>query len=365
MKRSAFFILLVVGLAHAGEQPYRKLDLHIVPTPIKSYRLLAMSMDDDGFIWAGAIHKVVHRYDPRTGKVENVPMPFLATASACLCTGKKVYILGQTYPKLIVYDRTTKKFSEVAYPSAKPNVWYGTEGIDGRHLYLFDRGSAGVIKWDTQTDAGKVIPWPYKAPFPSSGRFEPGDKAIWCNVWEAGGQYRPLGIARLDIEKNEFPGFFPFPKDGAGLKPYTEPATTLFLPYTLKGKVVPFDFKEKRWCQFLDVPQYGKLFGFMGGPTPHKGRYYFSLSTYNGTDTGCDGQPYHFCNAILEFDPHTRRFEFLTLEAKDAYYQVAYMLSAKGEFFATGSNIREKDCKLNRDRAGEVVFWQTRKPASN
>jgi hypothetical protein len=42
----------------------------------------------------------------------------------------------------------------------------------------------------------------------------------------------------------------------------------------MKGRSVPFDFKEKRRCQFLDVPQFGKLFGFMGGPTPHKGRHY-------------------------------------------------------------------------------------------
>lgn len=92
----------------------------------------------------------------------------------------------------------------------------------------------------------------------------------------------------------------------------------------MKGKIVPFDFKAKRWCQFLDVPQYGRLFGFMGGPIPHQGRYYFSLSTYNGTNTGCDGKPYHFCNAVLEFDPQTRRFEFPTLGVKGAYYQVAY-----------------------------------------
>ncbi len=136
------------------------------------------------------------------------------------------------------------------------------------------------------------------------------------------------------------------------------------MPYTLKGKIVPFDFKEKRWCKFLDVPQYGKLFGFMGGPMPHKGHYYFSLSTYNGTDIGCDGKPYHFCNAVLEFDPQTRRFDLPNLEVKDAYHQVAYMLSAKGEFFATGSNIREKDGKLNQARAGEVVFWQTVKPST-
>jgi hypothetical protein len=168
-----------------------------------------------------------------------------------------------------------------------------------------------------------------------------------------------LGIARLDTGKDGFTGWFPFPEDAADLKPFTDPATTFFIPGTLSGKVVPFDFKEKRWCQALAVPQSGKLFGFMGGPVEHQGRYYFSLSTYNGTETGCDGKPYHFCNAILEFDPQARRFEFLTLEAKNAYYQIAYLLSAKGEFFATGSNIREKDGKLNRDRKGELVFWQT------
>jgi hypothetical protein len=104
------------------------------------------------------------------------------------------------------------------------------------------------------------------------------------------------------------------------------------------------------------------MIGFMGGPWPHRDRYYFSLSTYNGTDLGCDGKPYHFCNAILKFDPKARRFEFLTLEVKDAYYQIAYMLSANGQFFATASNIRNADGTLDRDRRGEVVFWQTPKP---
>ena len=37
-------------------------------------------------------------------------------------------------------------------------------------------------------------------------------------------------------------------------------------------------------------------------------------------------------------------------------------MAARGGFFATGSNIREKDGSLNRDRKGEVVFWQTLKP---
>ncbi len=47
----------------------------------------------------------------------------------------------------------------------------------------------------------------------------------------------------------------------------------------------------------------------------------------------------------------------------DAYYQIAYSLSSRGEFYATGSNIRESDGSLNGARSGEVVFWQTIRPA--
>src|SRR3954467_12269978 len=94
-------VLLLVGIApHAAE--IGGLPLHLVPTPITSYRLLAMTMDDDGFIWCGSIHRVVHRYDPRRGEVKTIQLPYDSSASSCLCVGKKVYILGQSYAKLIV-----------------------------------------------------------------------------------------------------------------------------------------------------------------------------------------------------------------------------------------------------------------------
>jgi len=321
-----------------------------------------MSMDRDGFIWAGSIHRTIHRYDPRTGAVESVPLPDNAVASSCLCVGPKVYVLGQAYPRLIIYDRLAKTFRQVAYPGPKPDVWYGTEALDGRHLFLFDRHS-GVVKWDTQTDTGAVLPYPYRGPVPLGGRYEPRDNAVWCQAFDlAGGKYVPLGMARLDVATSQFTGYYPYPADDAALQPYADPDATFFVPLTLKGQLAPFDFKAKRWGQFLDVPGYGQRFGFIGLQTLHKGRWYFSLSTYNGTEVGCDGKPYHFCNAMLEFDPRSRRFDFPTLEAKDAYYQVAYALSAGGELFATGSNIREADGRLNQARQGEVVFWQTVRP---
>lgn len=208
-----------------------------------------------------------------------------------------------------------------------------------------------------------MIPYPYKTPLPGSGQHAPADKALWCHIWDMSkGQYVPLGLARLDLAADRFTDFVAFPKEDAGLKPFTDAETTFFLPYTLKGKLASFDFKQRRWCEFLTVPRYGELFGFIGGPTTHKGKLYFSLSTYNGADIGCDGKPYHFCNALLEFDPRARRFGFPTLQAKDAYYQIAYTLSAGGEFFATGNNIRDPSGQTNRDRKGEVVFWQTIKP---
>ena len=197
---STLLVELEGGWVADDKQPF-VLQLHTVSVPIKSYRLLSMSMDDDGFIWVGSIHQTFHRYDPRKGTIR---IPYKATVNACLCVCKKVYLLGQTYPRLIVYNRTTGKFNEFPYPSPKPNIWYGN-AAEGRYLYLFDRGSAGVIKWDTQSDKGKVNPWPYKTRVPSLGHYEAQDLALGYGVWNyAGGKYVPVGIARLDVKNDRF-----------------------------------------------------------------------------------------------------------------------------------------------------------------
>lgn len=352
--------LLLAAVLSAKAEP---IALHTVPVSARSYRLLAMSMDDEGFIWCGSIHRVVHRYDPRAGKIETFPLPYDANVSACICVGKKVYMLGQTYPHLMIYDRASKRFSEVDYPSPKADVWYGTATVDGRHFYLFDRASSGVIRWDTQTESGSAIPYPYQGPLPGTGRHVAADRALWCSIHDfSAGQYVPLGIARLDLVLNEFSGYYPFPKDDSATAAYEDPERTLFFPDTLKGKLVPFDFRTKRWCKPIPVPRFGKLFGFIGLGTVHHGRWYFSLSTYNGTELGCDGAPYHFCNALLEFDPVARTFEFPTLNTEKAYYQIAYTLSAREQFYATGSNIRQPDGSLDQRQQGEIIFWQTKEP---
>ncbi len=358
-----------VGIYGGGsvEQSGARLRLHLVHLPIHSYRLLAMAMDQDGDIWFGSIHRAFHRYTPSTGAVETIALPPTRQqlwVSACLAADKKVYILGQKYPRLVVYHRRSKKLLEAPYPSSAPDVWYGLVHPHGRRLYLFDRGTAGVIRWDVETERGTVIPYPYQTPLPSFGRYEPRDRAIWCGIWDyTGGQYVPIALTRLDLATDSFSGIWYFPNDDSGLRPYADADTTLFYPWSLKGKIRPFDFQQKRWCRFLNVPGHGSEFGFLGLSASYQGRLYYSLSTYNGDEAlGCDGKPYHFLNALLEFDPASGSFNFLRLIVPGAYYQIAYTLVAQGEFYATGSNIQEKDGTLNRERRGDIVVWQSHAP---
>jgi hypothetical protein len=189
-----------------------------------------MSRDQDGFIWAGSIHQAIHRYDPTTGDVQSIPLPSQSTASACICAGEKVYVLGQSYPRLVIYNRTTRTFIEKEYLFSKLDVWYGTEPVGNRFLYLFDRGSAGVIKWDMTTDTGTAIPWPHQTPFPTSGQYVAADNALWCRVWDmTDAQYVPVGLARLDVGTDEFTGWYPFPDADADLTPDSDPQTTFFV----------------------------------------------------------------------------------------------------------------------------------------
>jgi len=389
------YVCVILTLAGAGAvAPPAKDDpmkLYVVPTDIRSYRLLGMSMDEDGYIWAGAIHGRIHRYDPRTGSVETLKLPEESYASDCICANRKVYILGEEHPKLVILDRDTRQFRQAPYPSASPNVWYGTGLVDDRHIYLFDRGG-GVIQWDTRTDTGKAFKYPYPTPQPNGGEYVAADGALWLKIWDGSqGQYVPVGLARFDLATLQYTDWCPFPKDDAGLKPYDNPEATMFLPRSLEGKIMPFDVKARRFCRWISVPRYRELFGFMGGPWLHQGRCYFSLSTYIGQANGIDGKPHHFCNAFLEFDPSkapqdgsqaglqagpigagssgpnarasTGQFRFYELKvARDTYYQISYMLGAGNDFFATGTNIREPDGRLVMERTGEVVFWQTVKP---
>jgi hypothetical protein len=338
-----------------------------VQIPQSGERLTYPSRDESGFIWA-ANTSALTRYDPSTGQMDApIPHPFNTSIGHSVALSQKVYLLGLGYPNLIIYHRATGTFSQLPYPVANADVWYAAEEfhgqIDGRHMFMFNRSSPAVIKWDTLTDTGMVIPYPYNTPSPYIGRFIPADGAIWCNVWDFSGVlYAPLGIARLNLATDQFDGFFPFPTDDAALAPYNNPAGTLFYQWTFEGKLIPFDVANRRFCRFIDVPGYKQSFRWIGMSSVHAGRWYFVASNLGVSGTGFDCRPPHFLNSLLEFDPATGQFAVATLEIPGAYYQVTYILSAGGEFFATCNNILESDGSLNIGRVGEFLYWQSIDP---
>ncbi|HEX6986172.1 MAG TPA: hypothetical protein VF170_12400, partial [Planctomycetaceae bacterium] len=82
-------IALAFGLAAArlaaADPPHDEppLRLHAVPLSVSSYRLLSMTRDEDGSLWAGSIHRSIHRYEPATGAVATIPLPYDAVACSC------------------------------------------------------------------------------------------------------------------------------------------------------------------------------------------------------------------------------------------------------------------------------------------
>ena len=244
VRSTAILLVASCALVITAAEPAR-LELNVIPVSIRSYRLLAMSMDTDGFIWTGSIHRKIHRYDPRTGSIESVPLPYDAVASSCLCVGNKVYILGQAYPRLVIYDGTAKTFAELPYPSPNPDVWYGTDAIDGRHLFLFDR-HAGVIRLDTEKDVGEVLSYPYAGPKPLGGRYEPRDNALWCQVFDlGGGAVRPTRNGAIRCGVLQVHGVLSLPKGRRGPEALCRSGHDLFRAADADGQADPIRFQRE------------------------------------------------------------------------------------------------------------------------
>ena len=237
----------------------RAIELHVVPIPVKSPRLLGMSMDDDGFIWLGSTHRArlplrpAHRRDRRRSSCRTTRPPARPSAS-----GDKVYLLGQSYPKLIIYDRAAKKFTRSRLPVGRSRTC-GT----GRR-----RSTGGTSTCSTAaapaSSSGTRRPTPGRSSrgrtrrsLPSGGRYVAARRR---------GLVLRVGLHRRAVQADRHRP--PRPEDATrspasslprrtttGRSRSPTPRPTLFYPHTLKGRLVPFDFKRRRWCKPIDVPR--------------------------------------------------------------------------------------------------------------
>jgi hypothetical protein len=335
-------------------------DLHIEPSRVQ--RLLAMSMDEEGYIWLGNSTKTLFRYDPRSGAIRVIPLPpsipvgqFLAS---CLTRNRKVYILLEKSPVLAVYHPQTGEFTSLPLPSAQANTWYGTTAGRTPFLYLFDRDVAGLIEWDTRNDTHAVIKYPYSGPLPSAGVYVQAADALYCPIWNGN------KIVKFNLTADRFDGEYPTPWKDAQPTGVVPIGHELFVSDRLNGRLLVFDLSSHSWTRAIPIPDYGKVFGFVGGGIAYRGIGYYSLSTYkNEAGDSIDGKPYHFLDRFLAYDPAKQRFGYLqSVHERNEYPQTAYLLVGQdGELYFFGQDIYNPQTGLlEREYHGKAMAYQTR-----
>jgi len=335
-------------------------DLKMDPAVVQ--RFLAMSMDDRGYIWMGNSTKTLFRYDPRDGSLKIIPMPasipvgqFIASVFAI---NRKVYLLLEKSPVLAVYDPVKGEFTTRKLPAAEANTWFGTPAGHTPFLYLFDRDVSGLIKWDTRNDSATVISYPYQGPLPSAGVFVVEEDALYCPIWNGN------KMVRLNLATSRFDGEYPTPWKDAEPTGVVPLGDKLYVSDRLNGRLLVFSLASHSWGQAVPIPEYGKVFGFVGGGLAYRDIAYFSLSTYkNPAGDSIDGKPYHFLDRFLAYDPRAGKFSYLQLPRQpNEYPQTAYLLAGSdGHLYFFGQDIYDpKTGVLEREYHGKAIAYQTR-----
>ncbi|MBI83294.1 MAG: hypothetical protein CMJ81_08875 [Planctomycetaceae bacterium] len=329
---------------------------------LQAYRLLDMDMDQEGQIWVGSTRGRFLRYDPQTRLHRLIQIPGGETSSCSVCVGTKVYVLGQKYPRLRVYDRVAGRWQEYAYPTRGVDFWYATPTRDRRQLVMFNYGDRAVVFWDTETDTGSAVSYSLEGPPPGFGFLAEEGRAMYSVVSEW--PYRLLKLVRLDMSAKRWSQEWAIPHSDdqiARIRPGEPDGEVLWMPHTMEGYLLAFHTGLRRWTDRMKIPGYGENFHFVGFSTRHAGLHYFSVSTFDGVE----GRPHHFLNALLVFDLKTRQFDLLRLPSTgNDYHQVSYTLSAGGRLFCTGTNIRQADGSLVNGGVGDVIFWQSGRSAT-
>ena len=110
---------------------------------------------------------------------------------------------------LPIGDKKTRRVQFAPLPAPAPGkplyIYKGRVPREGPYLYLFPKDPPGVIRWDTRSDRGELVRFPYGDHGPWGGTLSQDGKTLWCPLWDAN------AMARFDLEKLEWTGHWPTP----------------------------------------------------------------------------------------------------------------------------------------------------------
>jgi hypothetical protein len=312
-------------------------------------RVFGIGDDERGTLWfSGGLPKL-HRYWPRTGKIDTMSVPENKGGSQCICVAGKVYILPQTQPKITIYRVAEDEMRQVDKPFPEANIWHGQADHERGLIYLSDRSRPCLVVWDVEAEQGEVFPYPEAGTLPS---VRSGD---WPERWAV----------------------FPVPGEGPARRAYFDPETRRFVaedseeipplrPGT-EGQRYLVAYRDGRMTR-LDrqtgeryeraVPGWEETFGFIGGGVFWRGWQLNCLgSGYTGSyrydertgafipqrenpHLGVDGHPYHFMDRFLAYHPESDTFDTLVPDVPEGRYpQLCYSKVVGDHFYITSNNI--------------------------
>lgn len=336
---------------------------------IKTGRPFAFDVDEQGKLWQGNTGEFwVH--DTRTGQASRVAPPELKgmTLSSVFCFQGKIVVAHQVADHITVYDPATRKAATVALPGKKPNVWYGTKAAG--KLLLFDRSDdGGVLVLDSPAGPVRKLA-AVVGKFPAGGKMLPDGRVLV-------GTYPVRTYQFFDPVREVVTGEIPYPTPDAGLSGVFVHEGLLYAADSAAGRLVVYNLKEQRWLEPIAVPDYKKVFGFIGGGFQLGSAGYFCLSTYAhqsrldpatgklivppNADLGVDGRAHHFLDRFLVFDAATRKFSYLVAPAQpDGYPLVCYSHVEGEKVFITGYVVPLDADGGPGKKAGDWIVWERR-----
>ena len=326
--------------------------MHPVWTDAENTRVYGMDHDDAKSIWfTGSLDKL-HRYWPKQGKMETIPIPGDHGGSQCLCAGGKVYVLPQLHPKITVYDVAAGRVRLLDKPFPEANIWWGNKDEKQGLLYLQDRSRPCLAVWEVDGDRFEVYSYPEAGALPSVLETDWPDRLHAC--WVAGetGGYRVY----FDPEVRRFVA-----EDQEAIPPLRPGAEAeRYIVNYREGRLTRLDRQTGERYERA-VPGWDKVFGFVGGGVFWRGWQLNNLSTYargyqydertgkynqvkENPNIGVDGQLYHFMNRFIAYHPESDTFDFLVPDVPaDRYPQLCYNHVMDGELYITSNDIFSKE----------------------
>ncbi len=349
-------------------------------------RLFGMDNDEEGALWFSSGIPKLHRYQPRTGEIDTIPLPEGHGGSECVCVGGKVYLLPQANPRITIYQVAEDRVVQVDKPFLEANIWNGRKDLERGLIYMSERSRPCLVVWDVEDDRGDLFPYPEAGSLPSIRETGWPDRLAVFDV--PGDPYLPRRRVYFDPDERCFVAedTEPIPP----LRPGTEDEAERYLiHFRAPGSTYPHIREARLICldrltgerRERELPGWGTEFGFVGGGSFYKGWQLNPVDTYRTSykydertgkmtplvenpHLGTDGLPYHFLNWLMAYHPETDTFDRLLLDVPEGRYpQLCYSKVVGDQLYFTANDIwsKEKGRSLGASEGpvGQVMVLQS------